>query len=104
MLYATLQEALLTYGETRLGCRAITPIWMSYYMDGCVQELHCDNPHGPFAFVLSLTHWEGRPFTGGETMILQPHVLDYWRGHSSRWVCCGGSRSRAAQGQCCAVH
>lgn len=44
------------------------------------QELHADNPHGPWAFVLSLTHWEGRPFTGGETVILQPNVLDYWRG------------------------
>lgn len=23
--------------------------------------------------------WENRGFTGGETMILKPHVLDYWR-------------------------
>lgn len=23
--------------------------------------------------------WENREFTGGETMILKPHVLDYWR-------------------------
>lgn len=43
-----------------------------------LQELHADNPHGPWAFVLSLTQWEGRPFSGGETLILQPHVLDYW--------------------------
>jgi hypothetical protein len=91
-LYAALEDALLAYGESRLGCRAITPIWMSYYVDGCVQELHCDNPHGPFAFVLSLTHWEGRPFSGGETMILQPHVLDFWRGFSSRWDPRGGIR------------
>ena len=48
-------------------------------MSGCHQGLHADAPHGPFAFVLSLTNWEGRRFSGGETMLLQPHVLDYWR-------------------------
>lgn len=34
---------------------------------------------GPFAFVLSLTRWEERRFSGGETVLLQPWVLDYWR-------------------------
>lgn len=48
------------------------------------QELHADNPHGPWAFVLSLTDWERRRFSGGETAILQPHVLDYWRGFEAR--------------------
>lgn len=37
---------------------------MSYYIDGCSQELHCDSFHGPFAYVLSLTQWDGRTFTG----------------------------------------
>ncbi|GLC35784.1 hypothetical protein PLESTB_000493900 [Pleodorina starrii] len=84
-LYNRLEDALLSYGESQLGCRAISPIWMSYYVDGCVQELHCDNPHGPFAFVLSLTKdWEQREFSGGETMILQPGVLNYWRNYEPR--------------------
>lgn len=54
-MYSALEDALIAFGEQHLGCRAISPIWMSYYVDGCVQELHCDSPHGPFAFVLSLT-------------------------------------------------
>ncbi|GLI68961.1 hypothetical protein VaNZ11_013489 [Volvox africanus] len=84
-LYQSLEDALLTYGESQLGCRAISPIWMSYYVDGCVQELHCDNPHGPFAFVLSLTQdWDQREFTGGETMIMQQGVLNYWRSYEPR--------------------
>lgn len=78
-LYDQLQDALLSYGESQLGCRAISPIWMSYYIDGCVQELHCDGFHGPFAFVLSLTRWSERTFTGGETMILQPSTLNFWQ-------------------------
>ncbi|KAG1663604.1 hypothetical protein FOA52_009703 [Chlamydomonas sp. UWO 241] len=77
-LYDALEDGLIQYGESKLGCRAISPIWMSYYVDGCSQELHCDNPHGPFAFVLSLTEWDVRTFRGGETMIMRPGVLDYW--------------------------
>ncbi|GBF89879.1 oxoglutarate iron-dependent dioxygenase [Raphidocelis subcapitata] len=79
-LYKRLESDLIAYGERVLGCRAITPVWMSYYVDGCAQELHCDSFHGPFAFVLSLTHWEERAFTGGETMILKPATLDFWSG------------------------
>lgn len=77
-MYSKVEDALLSYGEQVLGCRAISPIWLSYYVDGCCQELHADNPHGPFAFVLSLTRWDTRRFTGGETIVLQPDVLDYW--------------------------
>ncbi len=36
-LYDVLEDALISYGESRLGCRAISPIWMSYYVDGCSQ-------------------------------------------------------------------
>uniref|UniRef100_A0A7S1XJ81 Fe2OG dioxygenase domain-containing protein n=2 Tax=Erythrolobus australicus TaxID=1077150 RepID=A0A7S1XJ81_9RHOD len=66
----------------------MTPIWLSYYIDGSRQELHADVPHGPWAFVISLTHDadHGSAFTGGETMILEPRVLDYWRTFSSSEV------------------
>ncbi len=47
-------------------------------MCGLLQELHADSPHGPWAFVLSLTDWEHRGFTGGETTIFQPHMLNFW--------------------------
>ena len=56
----------------------------SCYINGCRQGLHADAPHGPFAFVLSLTRWEERRFSGGETLLLQPHVLDYWRSFDPR--------------------
>ena len=52
---SALEDALLAYGETHLGCSAITPLWLSCYVHGCRQELHADVPHGPWAFVLSLT-------------------------------------------------
>lgn len=78
-LYDKLEDGLIEYGEKALGCRGISPIWLSYYVNGHRQGWHTDAPHGPFAFVLSLTRWEQRRFAGGETMLLQPWVLDYWR-------------------------
>jgi len=33
--------------------------------------------------VLSLTRWEERRFSGGETSLLRPETLDYWRGFDS---------------------
>jgi hypothetical protein len=78
-LFAEVESALLDWGRTELGVSALSPLWLSLYVAGCGQELHADVPHGPWAFVLSLSPKERR-FSGGETFILQPHVLDLWRG------------------------
>lgn len=51
---------------------------MQLEMHDSLQELHADSPHGPWAFVLSLTDWEHRGFTGGETTIFQPYMLNFW--------------------------
>jgi hypothetical protein len=83
--YQDLIDALIAFGESQLGCQAISPPWLSLYTDGHRQELHTDSPHGPWAFVLSLTPWYNNNddrcpyFKGGDTQLLQPHVLDYWR-------------------------
>lgn len=77
-LYNEFHRALVSWGQRHLGCHDISPPWLSYYIEGCRQELHADVPHGPFAFVYSLTPWEERKFSGGETLILQPDVLHYW--------------------------
>uniref|UniRef100_A0A7S0PY49 Prolyl 4-hydroxylase alpha subunit Fe(2+) 2OG dioxygenase domain-containing protein n=1 Tax=Coccolithus braarudii TaxID=221442 RepID=A0A7S0PY49_9EUKA len=82
-LFAKLTDALTTFGQEELGCRSISPPWLSFYVDGCEQSLHADVPQGPFAYVLSLTLWDERAFTGGETQILRPQVLDYWRDFDS---------------------
>jgi hypothetical protein len=74
-----LLDRLRQWGLETLGCGSITAPWLSYYVDGCVQELHADVPHGPWAYVFSLTRWEERGFSGGETEILRPEVLDFWR-------------------------
>jgi hypothetical protein len=77
-LWKKLEQEILEFGQRQLGCTAITPPWMSCYIEGCRQEFHADVPHGPFAYVFSLSPWRRRKFTGGETQVLAPEVLDWW--------------------------
>ena len=72
------EELNVAWGREVLGCHDISPPWLSLYVDGCRQELHGDLPHGPWAFVFSLTHWQGRVFRGGETLLVRDEVLDFW--------------------------
>jgi hypothetical protein len=78
-VYSSFLADLGEWASTTLGCSAITPPWLSYYIEGCEQKLHSDVPHGPWAFVYSLSRPRPR-FKGGETLLLKPGVLDYWRG------------------------
>lgn len=76
-LYQSFLRRLTAWGQENLGCSAITPPWLSYYVEGCQQQLHSDVPHGPWAFVFSLS--PRKPiFSGGETVLLRPEVLNYW--------------------------
>lgn len=76
-IYRPFHEHLVRFGRSQLGCHDISPPWLSCYIEGCKQEKHRDAPHGPWAFVYSLTPWENRKFRGGETLI-------YTQGKGSR--------------------
>jgi hypothetical protein len=82
-LYDGFHQQLVWWGRRTLGCHDISPPWMSCYVDGCNQQLHGDLPHGPWAFVYSLTPWKNRKFTGGETVLLREEILNYWQNQSS---------------------
>ncbi len=76
-LYQNFHSHLVQWGRENLGCHDISPPWLSYYVDGCYQNLHSDVPHGPWAFVYSLTPNQ-KEFRGGETLILKEKTLNYW--------------------------
>lgn len=76
-LYQDFHSKLVQWGRENLGCHDISPPWLSYYVDGCFQNLHSDVPHGPWAFVYSLTP-QKKEFRGGETMLLKNSVLNFW--------------------------
>lgn len=77
-LYLQFHKQLVMWGRRNLGCWDISPPWLSCYVEGCEQKLHADVPHGPWAFVLSLSPRSPK-FTGGETVLLRESVLQYWK-------------------------
>lgn len=79
--YDLLVDELTALGRS-VGLHAITPPWTSMYTEGDQQNWHTDAPHGPLAFVLSVCGGEG-DFEGGETILLQPQILDFWKGFDS---------------------
>ncbi len=72
--YEAFHRYLVKWGRENLGCHDISPPWLSCYIEGCKQEPHRDVPHGPLAFVYSLTK-NKKKFTGGETFITRPKTL-----------------------------
>lgn len=77
-LFRKLEKELVSYGQTQLGCNGISDPWISLYLDGSYQNFHADSPHGPWAYVYSLTKWKAREFRGGETMLAKNALLDFW--------------------------
>lgn len=82
-LYEAFHQRLVWWGRRTLGCHDVSPPWLSCYVNGCEQRLHGDLPHGPVAWVFSLTKWDRRTFRGGETLVVRDEVLDFWRGFQS---------------------
>jgi len=74
---------LLRWGRSNLGCQMISHPWLSAYVNDSFQDLHSDVPHGPWSFVYSLTPWKTRHFSGGETIVAQPRLLNYFQEYRS---------------------
>ena len=80
-VFSKFHKTLSNWGLRNLGCASLSTIWLSYYVDGCEQRLHSDSPHGPWAFVFSLTKDFGKAFLGGETLLMKGEFLDFWKNH-----------------------
>jgi len=76
-IYSQFHSQLVQWGRENLGCHDVSPPWLSYYIDGMEQRPHSDVPHGPWAWVFSLSPAK-KEFSGGETFIFKPQLLDYW--------------------------
>lgn len=80
-LYEDWHRHIVNWGREVLGCHDISPPWLSNYVEGCEQQMHADHPHGPWAFVFSLTPWRKRKFAGGETFLMRPKAMKNWTKH-----------------------
>lgn len=67
------------WGQQRLGCRTVFVPMLNCHLHDCWHGWHADGERGPWAYVLSLTDWKGREFTGGETLIFDPQRYASWR-------------------------
>ena len=43
-LQRSLEDALLAFGEARLGCGGVSQVWLAYYVDGMRQVSRCCRP------------------------------------------------------------
>lgn len=67
---------ITSFARRSLGMDVVTWPHLSLYVEGCRQTLHNDSTNGAFGYVYSLTNWDSRLFTGGETLIFREE--DYW--------------------------
>jgi hypothetical protein len=74
--YERFMMRLKTWSAETLGLSVVRRPILSMYVSGCGQNLHNDANNGRFAYVYSLTRWDRRKFTGGETLILPEE--SYW--------------------------
>ncbi len=76
-IYRQFHESLVQWGRENLGCHDVSPPWLSLYLDGHRQNWHRDVPHGPWAFVYSLSP-QKISFRGGKTCLAKEDLLNYW--------------------------
>lgn len=81
--FTKFQDFLVRWGQQNLGCHSISTPWLSYYIDGCYMDWHADIPHGPWAYVFSLSPRKIK-YQGGETLILKPEVLSFWNNFDAK--------------------
>jgi hypothetical protein len=49
---------------------------LSVYVNGCKQNLHNDAENGQVAYVFSLSRWNERNFSGGETILMRAYDVE----------------------------
>lgn len=62
----------------------LTPMHLPYLhlmVNGCRLGLHSDFHNGAFGYVYSLTRWDQRRFSGGETLLMRDGVPSYKKHH-----------------------
>jgi hypothetical protein len=78
-LFLAFMARLTDWSQQRLGCRTVFAPLLNCHVHDCWHGWHADGERGPWAYVLSLTDWKERQFTGGETLIFDPQRYVSWR-------------------------
>jgi hypothetical protein len=68
---------LESWALTRMGLVPTAAPLLHLMVNGCSLSLHSDFHNGTFGYVHSLTRWDRRNFSGGETLLLHDGSLNY---------------------------
>ena len=63
------------YAHEQFGMQA-SPPYLSIYVNSMYQSIHSDQRNGTYGYVFSLTDWNSRTFTGGETMLAREGAFE----------------------------
>lgn len=74
-------QRLRAWCMENLGLMPVDLPYLNMMVDGCRLGLHSDFHNGAFGYVFSLTRWENRNFSGGETLLLRDGIPSYKRHH-----------------------
>jgi hypothetical protein len=74
-LLARFMQRLRQWSMSTLGLDEITPPYLSFYVNGCEQQLHNDVGNGRWAYVYSICE-DPPSFEGGATILMPGN--DYW--------------------------
>lgn len=80
-LFERFMERLRQWCLDQLGLVPMGFPYLHLMIDGCRLELHSDFHNGVWGYVYSLTRWENRTFSGGETLLMRDGVPSYQKHH-----------------------
>lgn len=81
-LLETFEQRLRLWCIEHLGLVPMGSPFLHLMVNGCKLGLHSDFHNGCWGYVYSLTRWETRTFSGGETLLLRDGVPSYKKHHA----------------------
>ena len=80
-MYTRFMQHLRHWCMENLGQVPIGTPWLHLMVNGCRLELHSDFQNGTWGYVYSLTRWQNRTFSGGETLLMRDGIPSYRKHH-----------------------
>lgn len=80
-LFAKFMDRLRLWCMDSLGLVPMHLPYLHLMVNGCRLGLHSDFHNGAWGYVYSLTHWDARKFSGGETLLWRDGIPSYKKHH-----------------------
>lgn len=81
-LYRRFMSRFKEWCTENLGLAPIGDPALHLMVNGCKLELHSDFHNGTWGYVYSLTRWQNRHFSGGETLLMRDGVPSFKKHHA----------------------